>query len=175
MPSTKALQRSRGSDHQGSRPATRVVRCFSWIIMRASAFEGARLHRLLKNSVIPLQCFANRLFSRAIRALDVTQQTLAPMPAAALRRLRSGIKAAPVRPRLQHRPIPGEVFVAQQPERFSRPRTAIKNWLAISPAMALVAVMRKLLHAAFGLFKHDALFDAGRLFPATAAVAGAAG
>jgi transposase len=40
--------------------------------------------------------------------------------------------------------------------------------------VALVAVMRKLLHATFGMFKHGARFDASRAFPATAAAAGAA-
>ena len=40
--------------------------------------------------------------------------------------------------------------------------------------VALVAVMRKLLHAAFGLFKHDALFDASRVFRLPLASAGAA-
>ena len=29
--------------------------------------------------------------------------------------------------------------------------------------VALVAVMRKLLHAVFGMFKHDALFDGARV------------
>jgi transposase len=32
--------------------------------------------------------------------------------------------------------------------------------------VALVAVMRKLLHAIFGMFKHDALFDGHKLYPA---------
>jgi transposase len=32
--------------------------------------------------------------------------------------------------------------------------------------VALVAVMRKLLHAIFGMFKHDALFDGAKLNPA---------
>ncbi len=32
--------------------------------------------------------------------------------------------------------------------------------------VALVAVMRKLLHAIFGMFKHDALFDGAKLYPA---------
>ena len=40
--------------------------------------------------------------------------------------------------------------------------------------VALVAVMRKLLHAAFGMFKHDTLFDAKRVFRRPAAAAGAA-
>jgi transposase len=40
--------------------------------------------------------------------------------------------------------------------------------------VALVAVMRKLLHATFGMFKHGARFDASRAFPATAGAAGAA-
>jgi transposase len=40
--------------------------------------------------------------------------------------------------------------------------------------VALVAVMRKLLHAAFGMFKHDALFDSTRVFRCPAAAAGAA-
>lgn len=31
--------------------------------------------------------------------------------------------------------------------------------------IALVAVMRKLLHAIFGMFKHDALFDGAKLYP----------
>jgi transposase len=31
--------------------------------------------------------------------------------------------------------------------------------------VALVAVMRKLLHAIFGMFKHDALFDGSKLYP----------
>jgi transposase len=35
--------------------------------------------------------------------------------------------------------------------------------------VALVAVMRKLLHAIFGMFKHDAEFDGVRLYPAFAA------
>jgi transposase len=35
--------------------------------------------------------------------------------------------------------------------------------------VALVAVMRKLLHAIFGMFKHDAVFDGVRLYPAFAA------
>lgn len=37
--------------------------------------------------------------------------------------------------------------------------------------VALVAVMRKLLHAIFGMFKHDAVFDGSRLYPAFAAPA----
>ena len=40
--------------------------------------------------------------------------------------------------------------------------------------VALVAVMRKLLHAAFGMFKHDALFDGTRVFCCPRAAAGAA-
>ncbi len=40
--------------------------------------------------------------------------------------------------------------------------------------VALVAVMRKLLHAAFGMFKHDALFDGTRVFCCPVAAAGAA-
>jgi len=40
--------------------------------------------------------------------------------------------------------------------------------------VALVAVMRKLLHAAFGMLKHDTLFDGGRVFRSPAASAGAA-
>lgn len=32
--------------------------------------------------------------------------------------------------------------------------------------VALVAVMRKLLHAIFGMFKHDAVYDGARLYPA---------
>ncbi len=40
--------------------------------------------------------------------------------------------------------------------------------------VALVAIMRKLLHAAFGMFKHDAWFDASRLFPVPPAAVGAA-
>jgi len=32
--------------------------------------------------------------------------------------------------------------------------------------VALVAVMRKLLHAIFGMFKHDAMFDGGKVCPA---------
>jgi len=40
--------------------------------------------------------------------------------------------------------------------------------------VALVAVMRKLLHAAFGMFKHDARFDASRIFGGTAASTGVA-
>ena len=32
--------------------------------------------------------------------------------------------------------------------------------------VALVAVMRKLLHAIFGMFKHDALFEGAKLYPA---------
>lgn len=35
--------------------------------------------------------------------------------------------------------------------------------------VALVAVMRKLLHAIFGMFKHDAVFDGARIYPAFAA------
>src|ERR1035438_4794789 len=34
--------------------------------------------------------------------------------------------------------------------------------------VALVAVMRKLLHAVFGMFKHDALFDGARVCPSLA-------
>jgi transposase len=34
--------------------------------------------------------------------------------------------------------------------------------------VALVAVMRKLLHAIFGMFKHDAAFDGAKLYPALA-------
>lgn len=37
--------------------------------------------------------------------------------------------------------------------------------------VALVAVMRKLLHAIFGMFKHDAVFDGDKLYPAFAAAA----
>ena len=40
--------------------------------------------------------------------------------------------------------------------------------------VALVAVMRKLLDAAFGMFKHDALFDGSRVFRPAVASAGAA-
>ena len=40
--------------------------------------------------------------------------------------------------------------------------------------VALVAVMRKLLHAAFGMFKHDTLFDGSRVFRPTAASASVA-
>jgi transposase len=40
--------------------------------------------------------------------------------------------------------------------------------------VALVAVMRKLLHAAFGMFKHDALFEGTRVFRCPAAATGAA-
>jgi len=40
--------------------------------------------------------------------------------------------------------------------------------------VALVAVMRKLLHATFGMFKHDAQFDASRVFGGTAASTGVA-
>ncbi len=41
--------------------------------------------------------------------------------------------------------------------------------------VALVAVMRKLLHAAFGMFKHDALFDGSRVYrPASPEVGSAA-
>lgn len=40
--------------------------------------------------------------------------------------------------------------------------------------VALVAVMRKLLHAAFGMFKHNARFDASRVFGPTRASVGAA-
>ena len=47
--------------------------------------------------------------------MGVTQQPLAATPAAPLRRLRFGLKAAPVRPRFQHRPIHRKMFVAQQP------------------------------------------------------------
>ena len=31
-----------------------------------------------------------------------------------------------------------------------------------------MAVMRKLLHAIFGMFKHDAAFDGAKLYPALA-------
>lgn len=37
--------------------------------------------------------------------------------------------------------------------------------------VALVAIMRKLLHAIFGMFKHDAVFDGARLYPAFASEA----
>jgi transposase len=40
--------------------------------------------------------------------------------------------------------------------------------------VARVAVMRNLLHAAFGMFKHDARFDGSRVFRPTVASAGAA-
>ena len=40
--------------------------------------------------------------------------------------------------------------------------------------VALVAVMRKLLHAVFGMFKHSARFDASRVFGGTAASPGVA-
>jgi len=40
--------------------------------------------------------------------------------------------------------------------------------------VALVAVMRKLLHATFGMFKHDARFDGSRVFRLAAVSAGAA-
>jgi transposase len=32
--------------------------------------------------------------------------------------------------------------------------------------VALVAVMRRLLHAIFGMFKHDAMFDGSKVCPA---------
>ena len=32
--------------------------------------------------------------------------------------------------------------------------------------VALVAVMRKLLHAIFGMFKYDAVFNGDKLYPA---------
>ena len=37
--------------------------------------------------------------------------------------------------------------------------------------VALVAVIRKLLHAIFGMFKHDTLFDGARLCPTLAPAA----
>ena len=40
--------------------------------------------------------------------------------------------------------------------------------------VALVAVMRKLLHAVFGMFKHDALFDGARVCPSLAVPTGVA-
>ena len=40
--------------------------------------------------------------------------------------------------------------------------------------VALVAVMRKMLHATFGMFKHDALFDGSRVLARPAAAIGAA-
>src|SRR5664280_2302578 len=40
--------------------------------------------------------------------------------------------------------------------------------------VALVAVMRKLLHAVFGMFKHDALFDGSRVCPSLAVPTGVA-
>jgi transposase len=40
--------------------------------------------------------------------------------------------------------------------------------------VALVAVMRKMLHATFGMFKHDALFDGSRVFGRPTAAIGAA-
>jgi transposase len=40
--------------------------------------------------------------------------------------------------------------------------------------VALVAIMRKLLHATFGMFKHDAMFDGNRVFRLPATAAGAA-
>ena len=40
--------------------------------------------------------------------------------------------------------------------------------------VALVAIMRKLLHATFGMFKHDAMFDGSRVFRLPAAAAGEA-
>lgn len=44
----------------------------------------------------------------------------------------------------------------------------------ICKMVALVAVMRKLLHAAFGMFKHDAHFDGSRVFSPPAASNGTA-
>jgi transposase len=32
--------------------------------------------------------------------------------------------------------------------------------------VALIAVMRKLLHAIYGMFKHNATFDGDKLYPA---------
>ena len=40
--------------------------------------------------------------------------------------------------------------------------------------VALVAVMRKMLHATFGMFRQDTLFDGSRVFRRPAAVIGAA-
>ena len=36
------------------------------------------------------------------------------------------------------------------------------------PMQAIVAVMRKLLHAIFGMFLHDELYDAAKCYPAVA-------
>ena len=46
-------------------------------------------------------------------------------------------------------------------------RTPADNQLVPLDMQALVATMRKLLHAIFGMFKHDQLFDGQKLYAST--------